>query len=204
MPGGYIDRALSLKGLAFTYQSVHVWDLIRYLRYYPDKKIEKCLSEALHFTRSSPLRRYWKEPKRNSHHALGFWAEALYHLCMRDQSPQYRVWLAEAMLDIEDVGLGQPPSLLGVNAETSPVSYRYPCPSPREPRLRIANLSQSNFYEILVVNPTNAPLPLLWQANHHYLNNWHTPDGRLLPDSHNVKVPARGWLLGRGNRSDMK
>jgi hypothetical protein len=197
MPGGYIDRALSLKGLVFTYQSVHIWDLIRYLRYYPDMKIEKCLSEALHFTRSSHLRRYWKEPKRNSQHALGFWAEALYHLCMRDQSPQYRVWLAEAMLDIEDAGLGQPPSLLGVNAETSPVAYRYPCPSPREPRLRIANLSRHNFYEILVVNPTHAPLPLLWQDNHHHLKNWHTPDGRLLPNSYDVKVPARGWLVGR-------
>jgi hypothetical protein len=198
MPGGYIDRALSLKGLAFGYQSVHVWDLIRYLRYYPNVKIEKCLSEALHFTHYSPLRRYWKEPKRHLQYALCFWAEALYHLCMRDQSPQYRVWLAEAMLDIEDVGLGQPPSLMGVNSETLPVSYRYPCPSPAERRLRIANLSRHNSYEILVVNPTNAPLPLLWQDNHHHLKSWHTPDGRLLPDSHDLKVPARGWLLGRG------
>jgi hypothetical protein len=196
MPGGYIDRALSLKGLAFGYQSVHVWDLIRYMRYYPDKKIEKSLAGALHFTQYGPLLRYWKEPKRRLQHALGFWAEALYHLCMRDQLPQYRVWLAEAMLDLEDIGLGQPPSLLGANAETSPAPYRYPCPSPSEPRLRIANLSRQNFYEILAVNPTNAPLFLLWQDNHYPLMSWQTPDGRLLSDSRDLKVPARGWLLG--------
>jgi hypothetical protein len=197
MPGGFIDRALALKGVSFGYQSVSVWDLIRYLRYFPDVEIEKYLAEALHFTQLSPLRRYWKEPKRRSQHALGFWVEALYHLCMRDELPQFRVWLAEVMLDLEDMGLGQPPSLLGANAETSPASYRYPCPSPSEPRLRVANLSRQNFCEILAVNPTNAPLFLLWQDNHLPLMSWEAPDGRIFRDSADLKVPARGWLLGR-------
>ncbi len=196
MPGGFIDRSLTLKGVSFGYQSVSVWDLIRYVRCFPDEEIEKYLAEALHFTQHSPLRRYWKEPKRRLQNALGFWAEALYHLCMRDESPQFRVWLAEAMLDLEDTGLGQPPSLLGANAETSPVSYRYPCPSPSEPRLRVANLSRQKFCEILAVNPTNEPLNLLWQDNRLPIMSWQAPDGRLLPDRPDLKVPARGWLLG--------
>jgi len=157
MPGGYIDRALSQTGLADAYHTLNVMDLIRYNKLFQEDDLNEIIDKALEFTQKHGIRTYWAETK-GKEYALGFWAEALYHMCMLSDDPKYRNWLAEAIIDLEGKGLGLPPSLLGANAEAVPVKERLPCPLPEDGSLKIANLSRKGHIEIVVVNPTGAAL----------------------------------------------
>ena len=196
MPGGYVDRALSVGTLSDAYLSVNAMDLARYLRRFGEEDIRSTLASAISYGHKKGLPARWREDKAKEY-ALGFWAEALYHLCTLDPSPAYRAMLAEAMLRLEDQHLGMPPSLLGVNAEAVPRHEQLPCPIARDSALRIANLSRSGRMELIVVNPTERPLLL----------TWNTPPGRSLKWSNDASagpghsdssmVPARGWTWGR-------
>jgi len=157
MPGGYIDRALSLKGLADDYHSMNVMDLIRCKRQFPGKDFNKVIDKALEFTQKHGIRAHWAGTK-GKEYALGFWAEALYHMCMLSDDQKYRNWLAEAIIDLTANGLGLPPSLLGANAEAVPVKEQLPYPLLEDSGLRIANLSREGHIEIIVVNTTGAVL----------------------------------------------
>jgi len=200
MPNGYIDRALTLQGLSHGYQSVNTWDLVRYLRCLPDEPLEPVLAKALEFTQNGSLRRYWREPKQRQHHALVFWTEALYHQCMAHPDPQYRTWLAAAMLDIEDLELGQPPSLLGSNSEAVAAAVRCPCLILSDGRLRVANLSNGDRYEFLVVNPQMQALALSWQSDGALDIYWRDANGRTQERESVPTIAPRGWLLGIGSR----
>jgi len=200
MPGGYIDRALTLQGVAHGYQSVNVWDLVRYLRCFPDEPVQADLAQALEFTQHGSLRRLWREPKQRQRHALVFWAEALYHQCMADPDPRYRAWLATAMLDLEELGLGQPPSLLGSNSETVGITARRPCPIPGDSRLRVANLSDGDRYEIVIVNPGTRTSALSWRDELPLELSWRDADGRISSPDTGLVVAPRGWLNGVGSQ----
>jgi hypothetical protein len=196
MPGGYIDRALSQRGLADPYHSINVMDLARYQRRFPVEELDGVVQGALDFVQKGEIRGYWAEQQRKKY-ALGFWAEALYHLYALKPSDRYRRWLGEIMLKLEDGGLGMPPSLLGANAEAVPVKMQIPSLSLADVRLRVANLSRGDVAEFLIVNPTYEALPLVWERADPCAVVWEHDGGLPLESADSIKVPARGWLYGR-------
>lgn len=196
MPGGHIERDLSQCSFSDQYESVTLMDLIRYRRRFPDEGLGEIAENTIRLIRESGIRDRWAE-SREKDHALGFWVEALYQLCMSSPEPQYRRWLAEAVLDAEGRGFGLSPSLLGANAEATSRSAQIPCPSPANSALRVANLSSGGHAEILVVNPTPAPLQLVWEHDKGIdlcLMDSSNPLGEDVP----LHVPPRGWLFGVG------
>ena len=196
MPNGYIDRALSLRGLAHAYLSVNIWDLIRYNRRFQNRDIEKIILAALKFTHDSSIRSYWAEDDDKTH-PLAFWTEAVYHQCLVDPSSSYRQWLAQSVLDLERAKLGLPPSLLGANAEAIPVREQVPCPSPIDKRLRVVNLSRGATSEILAVNPTSESIHLDWEENSPGHLAWVDAHGEDQPSSGDLLIPANSWIWGR-------
>jgi len=162
MPGGYIDRGLGQKALAHAYQSVNVLDLVRLRRRHPESVPGELLEQACAFTRRSGLLELWGEQPAKRH-ALGFWAEALYHLCLDTGKPHHAGWLAEAVLAVEDAGVGLPPSLLGANAAALAPQARAPCPEPPDDSVRIVNLgSASGRQEFLAINAGRSPVACPW------------------------------------------
>jgi hypothetical protein len=162
MPGGHIERDLSQCSFADQYQSVTLMDLFRYARRFPNVKLPD-FSESLNFTHASGLRDKWKE-SRDKDHALGFWTEALHHLCMQRPDSIYRHWLLAAVFDTESHGTGLSPSVMGAHPEINTSSEAVPCPSPTHKELRVINLSRHEHLELLVINPSNHELPLIWQG----------------------------------------
>lgn len=196
MPNGFIDRSLCQKGFSTRYQSVHVWDLVRYVRRFPDDGVRSLLKRAVEYTYHGDIREHWKESSERQD-ALGFWVEALYHLCLIDPDPTLRRWLAEAVIDAEEVGLGLPPSVLGANNEAIVLEEQSPCPSPAGRGLRVVNLSRNDHAEYLVVNATDQPLQLGWQIAPRRTITWADQDG--LPFSEDIQVPVvarQGWVMG--------
>jgi hypothetical protein len=192
MPGGYIDRDLTQCHWALDYHAVNLMDLARYLRRFDEPIVRQVLVQGLEFTRQSGILQRWQELGYRKY-ALGFWAEALYHVCTLMPDLRYRQWLAEAMLQLEALKMGQPPSLLGTNAEAVPAAQQLPCPSPVDARLRVANLGRRGAAELLVVNPTESVLSLVWeiapQEPYTFFNADGSPLGRAA-----LHVPAGGWL----------
>ncbi len=186
MPGGYIDRELSLRTWAHHYLSINLMDLARYRRMCGDATLDPIIHTAARFTAESGILERWAE-LRYEKYALGFWAEALYHLCrIYPAHENYRMWMIQAVLLLEATKQGLPPSLLGANAEAIAPSKQLPCPIPVDGRLRIINLGDRGRPELLVANPTDQALPLAW----------HTPPDVLVAWSGDV-VPPSGGLLGR-------
>jgi hypothetical protein len=148
MPGGYIERELTMFAFSVRYQPVNLMDLIRTRRLFDEAELDALLEKSFAFTQHSGIKDRWKEFKGKEDDSLGFWAEALYHLCLAKPDDRYRAWLAEAMLDLEDNRLGLSPSLLGGNAEAVAPNDQRPCPSPADARLRLANLSRGGQHRI--------------------------------------------------------
>lgn len=194
MPGGFIDRALAQAGMSYRYQPVNLLDLIRTRRIFDDARLDAMLDESFAFTQHSGIRRRWKELRGNEDDSLGFWCEALYHLCLAHDDSKYRAWLAEAMLDLSDNALGLSPSLLGANREAIPDDQQAPCPIPVDHRLRVANLSRNGSIEVIVVNPTAEDIPFAWAVPPGGRLDWVSATG---PDDAAV-APRRGWLWGTG------
>lgn len=119
MPGGYIDRHLGLGSWAFHYHTVNLMDLVRARRRFGGTGFDTAISAAAQFAQTSGVRGRWKELKYERY-ALGFWAEALWHLCGEfPNHAEYHNWYAEACADLEVMNMGLPPSSLGVNAEAA-------------------------------------------------------------------------------------
>jgi hypothetical protein len=191
MPNGYIDRAINLAGVSHAYQTVNVWDLLRYRRRFAADEFRDVIEPALAYTHNGSLQEYWVSLGHKGH-ALGFWVDALWHLCMATPDAMHRSWLAEAMLHCVKAGFGLPPALLGTNTEGVSAIERRACPSPADPHLRIANLGRRDQSEIIVINPTSQDIPLAW---------WDAQDMPLRWKSSNASVstkfvPAHGWLWG--------
>ena len=196
MPGGLIERHLSRLHFGVNYHSVNVADLARLWRRFPGEDLVDIIDNAVNAVTQTSLLSYWVEAKQRQ--ALGYWVEAMYHLSTLDPEFSCRHHLAEAILSALDAGLGLPPSLLGAHPEVVKPAQRFPCPSPRDARLRVANLSCRGRAEILVVNPTNVAVELAWEKNPEFGLTWVSADDRPvgagdLP----LSVAPRGWLLGR-------
>lgn len=198
MPGGYIDRDLSQQHWALDYHAVNLMDLVRYLRRFDDAVVRQVLTEALDFTHRIGLVQRWMELGYRSY-AVGFWVEALCQACqLWPAEAKYRQWLVEAVLLLEDAGMGLPPSVLGANSEAVPASQQMPCPEPAQPGLRIVNLGTRTAPELLVVNSGKTALGLHWARPPVSAVAWHDAAGRLQPATRDaLHVPARGWLWGR-------
>jgi len=199
MPGGFIDRHLAPMHFDAKYHAVNILDLARQQRRFPDDRLEAVIDGAVHFVVQDnySMMRWWAEahPRR---FAIVVFAEALYHLCMLTPEPRYRRHLAEALLLIDRLRLGLPPSLLGGNAEISNRRRRVPCPSPARPALRVVNLCDGDRVEILVVNPSDQELPLEWETPPRGNLVWALQsDRRTAPGELQVSVPPGGWLWGR-------
>jgi hypothetical protein len=197
MPGGLIERHLSRLHFGVNYHSVNIADLSRVWRRFPSEDLRGILDGAINAVTQTSLLRFWVEARQRQ--ALGYWVEALYHLCTLTREHAYRRHLAEAMLSALEAGLGLPPSLLGAHPEAVKAAQRVPCPSPKDTRLRVANLSCDGRHEILVVNPTNAAIDLAWEANPDRGLAWVSAYERPVSSGDSLlSVPPRGWLLGRG------
>ena len=117
MPGGYIDRHLGLGSWAFHYLTVNIMDLTRARRRFGGLGFDDVLHEAARFTHKSGVRGRWKELKYERY-ALGFWAEALWHMCQEfPDHAEYQDWYKDACSDLEAMNMGLPPSQLRSNAE---------------------------------------------------------------------------------------
>jgi hypothetical protein len=197
MPGGLIERHLSRLHFGVNYHSVNLMDLARLRRRFPSEDLDAVIDGAVSAVTETTLQRYWVEA--NQKQALGYWVEALYHICTLRQDPVYRRYLAEAMLSALDIGLGLPPSLLGAHPEVVKPAARFPCPSPCDARIRVANLSCGGRREILVVNPTMDAIELAWEGDRSHDLAWTSGADPVTPgDNLPLSVPSRGWLLGRG------
>jgi len=167
MPGGYIDRELSLRTWAHPYLSINLMDLLRYRNCFRDATIDDQIHLTARYTHDSGITRRWSELNYEKY-ALGFWAEALYHLCLiYPDTNEYRGWLAEAVQYLDDTKQGISPSLLGANAEAIEPACQYPCPAATDPDLRVANLCHGDHLEVLVINPTRRTIGLNW---HNYFS----------------------------------
>jgi hypothetical protein len=195
MPGGLIERHLSQLHFGVNYHSVNVADLARVWRRFPREDFGEMIAAAVSAVTDTTLLQYWAETKQRQ--ALGYWVEALYQLCTLAPERSYRRYLAVAMLAALDAGLGLPPSLLGAYPEIVKPAERFPCPSPRDVRLRIANLSRGGRHEILVLNPTTEAIALAWEEDRDDGLAWVSADDRpVSAATAPLSVPARGWLLG--------
>jgi hypothetical protein len=197
MPGGYIDRELTLKTWAHNYQTINLMDLLRFARRFPEDGNLDVVEQGLRFVQDSGIRARWKEIPQSTY-ALGFWAEALYHACTLRADDKYRHWLVEAMLDLHDLGLGIPPSLLGANAEAIEPPEQAACPLLGDRRLLIANLGRAGNREFLVVNAAHDALPLTW-GTHTTLfvdepPKWYGPGGEPRDFQEIATIPGRSWL----------
>ncbi|HMN75629.1 MAG TPA: hypothetical protein PKC97_06155 [Burkholderiaceae bacterium] len=203
MPGGYIERDLTMRASSVRYQPVNLMDLIRTRRQFDDAAMDLLLAESFAFTHECGITARWKELKGKEDDALGFWAEALYHLALAKPDQRYRAWLAQAILDLEDNGLGLPPSLLGSNAEAVTPAQQCPCPNPVDPRLRVANLSRGEAIEWLIVNPTDQAIDLEWETPPAVEVIWQAQAPSALAAwsaADSPKMPARTSLHGVGTR----
>jgi hypothetical protein len=126
---------------------------------------------------------------------VGYWVEALYQLCTLKAGRAHRDDLARAIISAVDAGLGLSPSLLGANPEIVEPAERFPCPSPRDPCLRVANLSVAGRREILVVNPTDQAREIVWENPS---VDWAYADAAGAAAGARPVVPARGWLSAQG------
>jgi hypothetical protein len=198
MPGGYVDRAVPLATWAFHYLPINIMDLVRYQRRFPDDDLGTIVEDAVRFTRTSGVLDRWQELAYEKY-ALGFWAEALYQLCMLSPRLELRDWLAGAVLRLEDMSMGLPPSLLGANCEVVPRAQQRPTPSPADARLRVVNLAGGGRPEYLVVNTAPVALRAAWSDRGPPPPGiaWTGPCGNA-PEGKLPLVPPRSWLLGRG------
>jgi hypothetical protein len=191
-----IERHLSRLHFGVNYHSVNLMDLARLRRRFPGEDFGDVINGAVKAVTQTTLQEYWVESKQRQ--ALGYWVDALYHLATLNPELSCRRYLAEAMLSAWDAGLGLPPSLLGAHPEIVKPAQRFPCPSPRDPRIRIANLSCGGRPEILAVNPTNSAIELAWEGNLDIALTWVSADGRSFgAGSSLLSIPPRGWLWGR-------
>ena len=117
MPNGYIDRNLALGSFAFHYLTINLMDLTRFRRRFKEVRVDELIAKSAFFIQTSGVRERWKELKYERY-ALGFWAEALWHICQEfPDHAEYQDWYKEACADLEAMRMGLPPSHLRGNAE---------------------------------------------------------------------------------------
>jgi len=196
MPGGIVERHLSMPHFDPNYQTINLMDMVRLWRRFPEDDLARIIRGAVIAVEDTGMLRRWIESKQRQ--SLGYWVEATYQLCTCDSALEHRKRLAEAILHAEDAGIGLPPSLLGANPEIVRPRDRVPCPSPTDLQLRIANLSRGGKHELLVVNCGSSATEVRWESHWDHRLVWTGADGRSADmDTSPPKIGPRSWILGR-------
>lgn len=178
MPGGYIDREVSLQVWAFDYLAVNLMDLVRAGRGARHDAFSPYIEGILRCYATTGLAQHCLEHKGRAY-AVGFLAEALYLLCLREPRADLDAALAECLLLCARHGLGLPPSLLNGNAEAQPAYGVRATPQPARVDVLVADLTTPANAACLVVNAGEAAIALrdaLLAAP-----GWTIPDGELVP-----------------------
>ena len=196
MPSGFIERHLSMPHWGVSYFPVNIMDLARFWRRFPDEDLADIIYNAVRAVSDTSFLQYCAEEKPR-HYALVVYIDALYQLYTMNPTPIYRRYLAEAILCADDTGLGLPPSLLGADPEAIKKAHQAPCPSPTDERLRIANLSNSDHHELLVVNTSTIDVPLEFEGVIHFQPSWMTAEDHGISTKTVLSVPPRGWIWCR-------
>ncbi|MBK8992652.1 MAG: hypothetical protein IPM40_13650 [Gammaproteobacteria bacterium] len=149
MPGGYIDRELSLQTWAFDYLAVNLMDLVRAARGTHRDALMPYIDGILACCTRTGIARRWLEHKGRDY-ALAFYAEALALLSVAAPRPETDALLAEALQLCVGHGFGLPPSVNGGNAEAQAGARQVP--QPAVPAIVVANLSRAEGAACLVVN----------------------------------------------------
>ncbi len=198
MPGGYIDRELSLRVLAHDYLPINLMDILRYGRRFQAESNEKAVRDGFALIHEARMFERW--PEMGKAYALGFWAEALYQACLLYRDSTFVSWLANAIVQLEKRALGVPPSLLGANGEAVRMDHQVPTPLVDDDRIRVVNLCTEAAYDFLLVNCADTPIEVAVIR--------HAPQGLVWtagetekPTPSPSEIPAWGWLRGRGARA---
>lgn len=177
MPGGYIDRELSLQTWAFDYLAVNLMDLVRAAHGTHRDALMPYIDGILACCARTGIARRWLEHTGRDY-ALAFYAEALVLLSVAAPRPETDALLADALQLCVRRGFGLPPSLNGGNAEAQAGPCRIP--QPAAPGIVVANLSRAEGAACLVVN-TGARAIELDAALCAVPTGWTIPRGELRP-----------------------
>jgi hypothetical protein len=181
MPGGYIDRELSLQTWAYDYLAVNLMDLARAARGPRRAAFIPYIEGILEHCMRTGIARRWLEHKGRAY-AVGFYAEALVLLNPTAPRPEADAMLADALQLCVRQGLGLPPSINGGNAEAQTVTHRVPQPAYAD--IVVANLSSAERAACLVVNTGQHAIRLDTAL-------CAVPDGWAIPAA---ELPPGGWL----------
>lgn len=181
MPGGYIDRELSLQTWAYDYLAVNLMDLVRAARGPHRAAFMPYIDGILKYCVRTGIARRWLEYKGRAY-AVGFYAEALILLNFAAPRPEADAVLAEALQLCMQHGMGLPPSINGGNAETQTATQR--APQPALAGIVVANLSSAERAACLVVNTGQHAIRLDTAL-------CAVPDGWAIPAT---ELPPGGWL----------
>ena len=107
MPGGYIERELSLRIFAHEYLPINLMDLLRFKRRFPNEPVDEIIRAGLALVQECRMFDRWPEIK-GKEYAVGFWVEALYHACLLFPDRRFRVWLAQAVATARSLGAWAP------------------------------------------------------------------------------------------------
>lgn len=199
MPGGYIERELSLQSghqLSYDYLAVNLMDLLRYRRHFSEESVDESVRAAFDLITNCRMLERWLETSGKEYGA-GFWAEALYQICLLRPDERFRSSLAEVVLAMERGGLGLPPSLLGANGEAIAKLNQLPTPIPKDGRIRVVNLSRTGVVELLIVNCAAEAIPSSFERNVPENLLWSVGDSEQLSDEPPRDIPPGSWLWGR-------
>lgn len=192
MPGGYVDRDLSLRTWSHRYLTVNAMDLARIARRDAGcARYHEVLVGALDFTASSGISEKWRE-KEADHYSIGFLVEALYQACTLDSAWRWREQLAREVLACCDLELGLSPSIFGHNREIAPTPGLRACLS--EPRLRAIVIHGHDVDEVMIVNPCAEPVMPTWSTSPPEGMRWRDAQGQAVAPE--TALPPRGWRLG--------
>ena len=179
MPGGYIDRELSLQTWAHDYLAVNLMDLVRAARGAHRNTFIPYIEGILGYCAATTILLRWIEQK-GTIYALGFYAEALYLLSLREPRPDLDAALANALLVCMRHGIGLPPSLNGANREAQPALTHHAVPQPGSEDIVVANLSTPEHATCLVVNAGQDAVALV-AALRSVPSDWNIPATTLVP-----------------------
>ena len=179
MPGGYIDRELSLQTWAYDYLAVNLMDLVRAARGTQRNAFMPYIEGILAFCAATEIPLQWLE-RRGTAYAVGFYAEALYLLSLRGPRPGLDAALANALHLCKRHGMGLPPSVNGSNREAQPATVDQVVPQPASQDIVVANLSTPEHAICLVVNTGQNAVPLA-NALRSLHSGWTIPATSLAP-----------------------
>jgi hypothetical protein len=106
------------------------------------------------------------------------------------------------IVKLEEYEIGVPPSLLGGNTGTTPISYQIAYPFPSDGALKVINVTHCKRVEFLVVNPTKETRKLTWERAPTNPVNWYQSNGRQLEEKRLGELGPHDWLLLSGGTNE--